>query len=136
VLADDGAKWIRIPPSNANQTNEDAGLIQEVFEVVASKASAATTADLGKSAIVSLTPGRAKYFTGEYYRCSAGKKPYLVRAVYGFGGSGAYRVRRVGQSLVVTHESIGEEATYSKSALIVNLDFEPKEVYVVASIVK
>ena len=136
MAADDGAKWLRIPPSHTQKTSEDAELVQEVFEVVASKVSAATAGELGKYSIASLTVGRAKYFTGQYYHCSAGKKPYLVRAVYGSGGTGVYRVRQIGQSLVITHESIGEEAIYTKSALVVNLDFEPKEVYVVASIVK
>lgn len=76
-----------------------------------------------------------KYFTGIYFQ-SEQKKLYIVRSVYGHGGTGNYTVSRLGNNLLIEHSSLGQEIVYHKSALILNLEFEPKEIYIICSIGK
>lgn len=134
--ADDqaGREWLRSPPKD-NISGEWIGLPEtDTYEVVASKEIVALIRDLADKDIAPLSEVTAKYFTGHYYRGERGMKPFLVRAVYGHGGTGGYTVSRRGNDLLIRHDSLGRSSAYHKSALVVNLDFAPRQVYIVASI--
>jgi hypothetical protein len=68
------------------------------------------------------------------YEPAAGKQPYLVRVMYGHAGTGSYGVLRRGNDIRVFHGSLGRTNACTKSALVVNLEFAPREVYVEISI--
>ena len=128
-----GAEWEAQPPSeksNAQELNAE-----DFYEVSASKEAIAVLFDLKTDSIMPLTESRAQWYTGHYYKCKKGKKPYLVRAIYGQGGTGRYTLSKIGTSLWVMHGSLGAPAMH-RSALIVNLDFEPTSVYVTRSIAR
>jgi hypothetical protein len=76
----------------------------------------------------------AAFFTGDHYTSSAGKSPYLIRAVYGHGGTGRYVLSQRDTSLLVQHGSLGHTTVRNNSALIVSLPFTPTEVYTEISI--
>jgi hypothetical protein len=126
--------WIVAPPdiAGANTTAIPPG---DVFEVVASMCGNAG-AELQKKTFVALSEKSAKHFTGTYYSCPKGKKPYLVRGVYGFAGTGAFFVSKIGTAVWVSHRSLGDDFTSTRTALILNLDFEPTAVYSFVSIIR
>ena len=131
----DGADWLKPPPAGSftgagTQEVDEA----ETYEVVASKLHVAELRDLKDRGYIAITSEQAKYFTGPYFSCPRGKNPYLVRAVYGHGGTGGYSVKREGRKLLVEHDSLGRRNSANKSALIVNLDFEPESMYTVVRI--
>lgn len=64
------------------------------------------------------------------------KKIYLVRSVYGYLGSGGYEVKYNGSHLIVQHSSLGSCMLYNKSALVVELNSEPKQVDVYVSVAR
>jgi len=105
----------------------------DIYQVVPTKESTAIHR-LQNTIFQKITEELAEWYTGHYYQCERGKQPYLVRAVYGHGGTGEYRLKRIGEALLITHGSLGKRNVYNKSALIVNLDFEPKELFIVVLI--
>lgn len=130
----DGVKWLSSPPSGVFSPDQALDIGEDdVYEVVASKKDVAILLDLRDRRCIAITLQRAKYFTGNYYKCPNGKTPYLVRAVYGQGGTGHYFVRRNGKQLLVEHGSLGQQKLANKSALIVNLEFEPTNIYTIVS---
>jgi hypothetical protein len=67
-----------------------------------------------------------------HYSCPAGKRPFLVRAVYARDGVGAFRVERRANSLIVLWGSIlgfDHRDHTGQSALVVNLDSAPVVIY-------
>jgi len=127
--ADDGQAWIHPLPEG---TPADAGHDvpkDRVFEVVASKERAAVLGELQTRRYVSLEDTEAQYYTGPYFKCGKDEKPYLVRAIYQNGGTGAYMVRLVSGALVVVHGSLGRPESMSPSALVVCLARAPLDVY-------
>ncbi len=131
----DGREWLN-PPSEGAFPDGATHAIQasDVYEVVASKNYVPVVRDLKDRAYVKLTPDSAVYFTGHYFQCPKGKTPYLVRAVYGHGGTGKYSVMRFGRKVLIDHGSLGRTDAANKSALLVNLDFEPEAIYTVVHI--
>ena len=103
--------------------------------MVASKEHVALS-DLPSKVIVPLNASTAKYFTGHYYRCKSPKRAFLVRSVRGHGGTGSYMLSRRGNDLWVYHGSLGHQLAWHRSALVVNLDFTPREVYFDTSVAK
>jgi hypothetical protein len=136
--ADDARLWIIRPPDTKYGPDERKALDQsDVFEVVASKVSVAISSELSKKQIVQVSEQTAMYYTGTYYRCPQGKKPYLVRAVYTFGGTGSYLVVRHLDSIWVEHHALGRAPfLHTKSALVVNLEFAPFAAYATASVIE
>jgi hypothetical protein len=132
---EDAAKWIKEPPKLDAATKKEEVAPTDFFEVVASKAGVAIS-DLTKKEFVALSENDARWFTGAYYSCPKGKKPFLVRAVFGYGGTGRYRLERIGDALLVSHSSLGDELVASRSALVVNLEFSPTAVYSTVSIAR
>ena len=129
-----GSEWVARPPEPNWHTEAKSLNREDFYEVSASKETVAVL-DLEPKSIISLTEEQARWWTGHYYKCEQGKKPYLVRALYGQGGTGAYSLFRLGSALVVSHGSLGDPAM-NRSALIVNLDFEPMEVYVIRKTIR
>lgn len=131
----DGRDWLNGPPEgefldDATREVEES----DIYEVVASKSYVPVFSDLKERAYVKITADSAKFFTGHYFKCPQGKTPYLVRAVYGHGGTGKYFVKRSGRRVLVEHGSLGRTDLANKSALVVNLDFEPEAIYTVVHI--
>jgi hypothetical protein len=124
-----GEAWLNPAPDSIADSKWIAIDTTDIYEVVASKEIVAEIRDLEHKHFTLLTEDEAKYYTGHYYRCPKGKHPYLVRAVYGQGGTGSYKVSRLGNSLLVSHGSLGHSAACHTSALVVNLEFAPNEIY-------
>jgi hypothetical protein len=130
----EGADWLREPDLGVID-NERYPVIpnNDIYEVTASKIDLAFM-ELEQRSISKLSPELATWYTGHYYTCPADKQPYLVRAVYGHAGTGAFSIKRLGNDLLIVHQSLGRSTIYQKSALVVNLDFEPDQVYIRATI--
>ena len=73
----------------------------DVYEVGASKLDLLSIRDLPPSGFRALKEPEAIHFTGAYYSCPSGKRPYLIRAVYAKGGFGQFRAERRGSSLAI-----------------------------------
>jgi hypothetical protein len=131
AYAENGKDWVNLP--NSKDTHSTEINSTNIYQVVPTKEGDAifTLKDLS---IEKITEKEAKWYTGHYYVCEKGKQPYLVRAVYGRGGTGDYSVQKTGNNLLIIHSSLGKSSVLTKSALILNLDFEPKEVYIKANI--
>jgi hypothetical protein len=129
-----GEKWVRRPPGNFTWDEWKELPATDVFEVVASKESVAIARDLAEKQIVLIEEKTGKYFAGANYQCPPGKKAYLVRAVYGHGGTGGYKVLRRGNEILIHHSSLGRSSPTRQSAVVVNLDFTPTAVYLDRSI--
>ena len=126
----EGEEWLNDP----NLEDSQSGLSSEipgtdVYEVTASKVDFAFM-ELQQESIVKLPSQRAIWFTGHYYTCPPGKEAYLVRAVYGHAGTGAFNLKRIDDDLLIVHQSLGHSTIYQKTALIVNLDFEPAQIFI------
>lgn len=122
----EGQGWLRAPDSgkaHANISNSD------IYEVTASKVDLAIM-ELKERSFIKISPERAIFYTGHYYICPAHKDPYLVRSVYGHAGTGAFTVKRFGNDLLIEHRSLGHSNIYRKSALVVNLDFQPEQLFI------
>jgi len=121
-------QWLRWPPA-AEVTEAWLEVPRsDVYEVAASMQAFAAN-ELASVVVIPLTIDRAKLFNDRYEPVS-GKEPYLVRAVYGHAGTGRYDLLRRGDDVRVVHGSLGHTSVCHESALVVNLDFEPREVYV------
>jgi hypothetical protein len=124
--------WQKRPPreflSGPVQALDD----KNAFEVVGTMRDLAVDHELAGQAFVKIDPEHAAYLTGHYYRCPEGKTPYLVRAVYGAAGTGKYDFSRVGRKLRINHGSLGRQFVEHRSAFILNLDFEPEDIFVSA----
>jgi hypothetical protein len=126
-----GLEWLRPPPTLADS---DWTLlpIADVHEVATSKQALATR-QLAEASFVPLSDSETEFYSG--FRGAAGpKRPFLVRAVFGHQGTGAYSVFRRGDDLFVRHSSLGHSSPSHKGALVVTLDFTPREIYTFMSI--
>ena len=131
-----GAEWLREPDAESIQNEKYPDIPQtDIYEVVASKIAFALT-ELEQTSISKLSPELAIWYTGHYYTMPPGKQPYLVRAVYGHAGTGAFSLKRLENDLLVLHQSMGHSTIYQKTALVVNLDYEPDQIYIRAKIVE
>lgn len=130
----DGRAWIFRPSGKFQWSDWKELPKKNIYEVVASKKIVAVIRDLLKKRFTLLSKDTATYFTGHYYHCPKGMKPYLVRAVYGQGGTGHFTISRHGDELLVYHVSLGYNSAAHKSALVINLDFTPTKVYTFFSV--
>jgi hypothetical protein len=135
AFSSDATSWLNPPPVEVGKADKQPVGGQDIFEVVASKLATAIS-DLNRQQFIPITEKEARYFTGHYYTCPAGKKPFLVRAIYAFGGTGRFRATRIDQAVWILHESLGDGESASKSALVLNLDFAPTSIYVTVSSVR
>lgn len=107
---------IRIPPS-------------DIFEVAYSRFDVVLDMGLSKQAFVEISPTRADFLVGRGYEPQNGKKPYLIRAVFQNGATGGFIVQRVGDALLVAHNSLGSGKYMRNIPLVINLDFRPTAVF-------
>lgn len=125
-----GAEWLREPNVEDVQSEKYLDIpITDIYEVTASKIDIAFM-ELKQKSISKLSPELAIWYTGHYYTCPAGKQPYLVRAVYGHAGTGAFSLRQLDDDLLIIHRSLGRSTIYQKTALIVNLGYEPDQIFI------
>ena len=102
----------------------------DLYEVVPSKLHRARK--LPEHGFLELTVPNATGCTGHYFRCPEGKRPFLIRAVFSNESYGRFRIERHGNSLAVvwgTMPPAGLRQELQQSALVVNLDFMPDEIY-------
>jgi len=125
--------WLVEPPTAILRAKKEQKVAVEFFEVVASMKGNADV-ELQKRPLIPVSRAQAQKFAGRAYSCPAGKRPYLVRALYGFAGTGAFQVFQVDRALWISHESLGTDFVSSRSALIVNLESEPAAAYVTVNI--
>ena len=125
-----GAEWLREPNSEDVHGGDYPDIpITDIYEVIASKIDFAFM-ELEQNSISKLSPELAIWYTGHYYTCPPDKQPYLVRAVYGHAGTGAFSLKQFDDDLLIVHQSLGHSTIYRKSALVVNLDYEPDQIYI------
>lgn len=85
---------------------------------------------LEKQALIELSPAEAEHLTSKPAP-TGNVKPYLVRALLYYRENGIFAVFRKGDSILVRHDSRGaSQPSETRSALVVYLDFKPKEIYV------
>lgn len=85
---------------------------------------------------IELSPAEAQQLTGKA-PVEGGRKPYLVRALLYYRETGAFSVFTKAGSILVSHESIGSSIPpETRSALVVYLDFKPKEIFVDCGVVE
>jgi len=106
----------------------------DVYEVGASKLGLSSIRELSETGFRVLSEPEACHYTGQYYACPAGKRPYLMKAIYGKGGFGQFRVERQGSKVSIVWADlmalqIQRKEAYRRTAVVVNLDFTPEEVY-------
>lgn len=66
------------------------------------------------------------------FSCAGSSTPFLVRAVFTNGNTGAFLLKRLDSALWVSHSSLGVSTGTHRSALLVCLNFNPSVVYVTA----
>ena len=131
--SEDGREWYSSPPPKVLAAERTALPPNDIYEVVLSKQAFAVWSGLSTKPILAISEDLARQLTGPYYRCDTGKKPFLARGVFINGGTGGFEAFKVGQAIWIMHEGLGSMGGMFKSALIVNLAFDPTEAYVTAS---
>ena len=101
----------------------------DIFEVRTSRLMTAVY-DLEKAPVMLLTPEMARYYIGAGYRSREGTRPFLVRGLFAnyTGNHSAYLLQ---DSLLVVHASLGYSFRPHFCPLVVNLQREPRTVFVV-----
>jgi hypothetical protein len=118
--------WVRYAPDSEAEWSElPRG---DIFEVSASMHAQAMN-ELSSIAALPLTVEVAGYYN-DRYEPAPGKEPYLLRAAYGFAGPGDFGIVRHEDDVRVYHSSLGRTNTCRQSALVANIDFVPRDVYV------
>ena len=129
----DGCEWL----SPVHYGPESPGWVPlalaEVHEVTPSSRANATSR-LDAKAVLLLDHSQLEYFTGCRTFTRIPMNAYLVRAVYGHEGTGAYTVSRREDDLLVYHSSLGRSSPCHKSAVVLTIDFTPREIYVARSV--
>lgn len=124
-------QWVRWPSPELLAEEWVELSSDDIYEVLASRELEAVSGSLQSEPFVPLTADEAEHFN-DRYEAAAGKQPYLVRATYGH--SGVYSVLQRGRGIQVRHSSLGHTSLCHPSALVVNLDFVPEEIFVEVSI--
>ncbi len=93
-------------------------------------------AQLEENAAVEISLEHAKFLAGNKdLQIKKNTKPYLVRALYGYRGTGGFSIINLGRNIWVQHSSLGSgRPRLVKQPLIVFFDFSPEIVYVSVSI--
>lgn len=124
-----GEEWITKYPGELH------GRDVEFYEVTSETKNEALTT-LSSVSIIQIQQKSATWFTSIDLPEQTNGKYYLVRAVYGYLGSGGYGVTYDGSSLFIQHTSLGSCMLYNKSALVVRLSSEPKQVFIGINVAK
>jgi len=126
------ANWTVRPPATAFPSLWTLHTVPDtdIYEVAPTKIYVAKFRDLEKKPFTEISCETAKYFTGPYFKCGVPtKRPFLIRAVYENGGTGQFVIRYRDRELFVHHGSLGQAPGVVNLPLIVNLPFEPTNVF-------
>lgn len=121
--------WVKMP-SEAVLAIPSKEIAESDFYIVGLTHVFTAVALLDKTSIKELTPEEAKDLTGHYYRQPIGKKAFLVRGLFA-NETGNHKLELHGDSLVVTHGSLGHSFEPHFSPIILLLEKPPKDIYVV-----
>jgi hypothetical protein len=134
LVANEPDSWDHVLPANLTPSSNRIRVPEGLFyEVAASRLEMAIALLNDKSIVLQgVNSSGAGAFGRPDFKCPAKANPYLVRAIYTNGGTGAFYLDRVGSSLLVAHQSLGRSTGEHRSALIVCLDFSPTAIYVQA----
>jgi len=99
----------------------------DMIEVSHSKFEAAKS-KLLKLPIVEVNPSLVGFYTGVKPEDKGEGKFYLVRALFGNGGTGGFSVFTCGEDLLVSHHSLGNAQNPNETALIIRLVSYPRHV--------
>ena len=131
----DGKAWLHLPTAE-----QSACPWQELwpsdFYPVSERNLASAIRELDRTSFVPLSASEAKRLVGATYENRRGRKPYLIRALYAFHGTGQYSLSRCKDFLIVSHGSLGSQFECHKDALVVNLAFKPAELFTSVSVAK
>lgn len=129
LAADTSGPWLLPPPSiyrDPYKTYLDDSSFHEVEDAKHGEAFSI----LMDHEAVALSADQQAEFSHGSLRCPSATRPYLVRAIYGFRGTGSYRISQNKTALIVFHGSLGHTTPEpKKSALVVCLSSQPLEVY-------
>jgi len=121
--------WLEPVPSSVSNGHDWAEIAKgSFFEVPASKLDTAEAWLVDTSFLVQAQNDLA-YFGRPDFTCPAATKPYLVRAAYINGGTGSFSLQWAGSALIVSHASLGQGDTPSRSALVACLSHAPSIVF-------
>ena len=123
--ADTSAAWLDPAPSSVPPIMNLETVPRQFFIEVPQDQRAAAMRALKEASSV---PGRAD-FGGDGFACPAHLSPYLIRALYGNNGIGAYDLYWTGSALIVGHASLGGRVKPQGSALVACLAQAPSAVY-------
>ena len=122
--------WYKAPASGINWGNEKRFTDVKFQEVTGAMEPNAEKL-LKQKSIVLLSLTQARTFTGNQFKPTKAKRPYLVRAVYLNKETGGFSVFLDGNKLIVSHDSLGHSAVPMKrQALVVSLSAQPAQVFV------
>lgn len=128
--------WVNDPIGSCTQRSELKKIdVSDVAEVQHSRFEVAKQ-KLQNLSIVEVTENLASWYSGRKIQNSGEARFYLVRAVFGHGGTGGFSVFNCDGNLLISHHSLGNRQEPKESALIVKLTSPPKNVYVKFSIHK
>jgi hypothetical protein len=120
-------QWLGPPPQVAGPPHDWTPIpVGSFFEIPVSKLAAAE-AWLAKDTFI--TQQDASFFGQPQFKCDLPSMLYLVRALYGNGGTGGFDLKWAGSALVIVHGSLGSAVVPSKSALVACLSKRPTAVY-------
>ena len=129
ILSHSDGEWSNPLTSEARGvTKTEAIPEKDFFEISASRRDAAESM-LESQEFVQKWQDDIKYFGQKNFQCESPKQPYLIRALYSNGTGGKFLLKKIGDSVLVSHVSLGRSSSTQKTALIVCLDFQPKEIF-------
>ena len=124
-------EWRPAPNFNEADANWTILPATDIYEVGASHLADHSVRDLPECGFKELSEADAKRVAGNHYSLVAGKRPFLIRATYARSGFGVFRVERKESGLAVIWGSVPglSDKDTGQSALVVNLDSTPTEIY-------
>ncbi len=122
--------WYKTPTSGIDWSHEER-FVEVKFQEVTGATEPKAESLLKQKSIVQLSLAQARTFTGNQFKPTKAKRPYLVRAVYLNKETGGFSVFLDGNKLIVSHDSLGHSAVPMKrQALVVSLSAQPSQVFV------
>jgi hypothetical protein len=123
--------WYRAPPTDGDLYWTWPKLDQAHLHEVMEERQEEAQARLKEAALIELTAEQAAGYIGHPLPAVPGTLPYLVRSLYRNPGMGQFVVYTSGEQLVVQHGSLGSgRAPPGRRALVLQLEYQPSEVYV------
>lgn len=119
----DGEAWLTQNPVDAAATE----LAPDLWSPVDDMKRDIAVALLDDVSFRPLSQGWHRTLAGASHECSAGRTPWLLRAVHGHRYTGRYFVTRAGAHLWVHHSSLGRSSPAARDALIACLDVAPTQ---------